>query len=231
MKIALLGYGKMGKIIEKLALEKGHSIVYTSTRNNSNGKLMDADAAIDFSSPDVAKDNIMKCIDHAIPIVSGTTGWLKDYDEVVEFCKKRHASFLYASNFSIGVNLFFKINEYAAKLMKDYKNYNVSVEEIHHTEKKDAPSGTAITITEDILKNSNKKEWILDDEKEDAITINAKREHDVKGTHTVKYESEIDTISLTHEAHTREGFALGAILAAEWIVGKEGIFSMQDVLG
>jgi len=230
MKIALLGYGKMGKIIEKLAIEKGHTVVYTSTRNGSSGVLVDADTAIDFSSPDIAKENIMKCIDHAIPIVSGTTGWLKDYDEVTEFCEKQHGSFLYASNFSIGVNLFFKINEYTAKLMKDYKDYTVSVEEIHHTEKKDEPSGTAITITEDILRNSDKKEWILNNKKQDAVTITAMREHDVKGTHTVEYESKIDTISLKHEAHSREGFALGAILAAEWIVDKKGVFSMQDVL-
>ena len=230
MKIALLGYGKMGKIIEKLAIEKGHTVVYTSTRNGSSGVLVDADTAIDFSSPDIAKENIMKCIDHAIPIVSGTTGWLKDYDEVAEFCEKQHGSFLYASNFSIGVNLFFKINEYTAKLMKDYKDYTVSVEEIHHTEKKDEPSGTAITITEDILRNSDKKEWILNNKKQDAVTITAMREHDVKGTHTVEYESKIDTISLKHEAHSREGFALGAILAAEWIVDKKGVFSMQDVL-
>lgn len=230
MKLALLGYGKMGKIIERLALEKGHSIVYTSTRNNSEGVLTDADAAIDFSSPNVAKENILNCIENKIPVVSGTTGWLNEFKEVVAFCEKRNGSFLYASNFSIGVNLFFKINQYAAQLMEAYKDYSVSVEEIHHTEKKDAPSGTAITITEDILKHSDKKEWILDDEKEDAITITAKREHDVKGTHTVSYKSNIDTLSLTHEAHSREGFALGAILAAEWIVGKQGVFSMQDVL-
>ena len=230
MKLALLGYGKMGKIIEKLAIEKGHTIVYKSTRNSSNGILIDADAAIDFSSQNVAKENILKCIENEIPVVSGTTGWLNEFKEVVAFCEKRNGSFLYASNFSIGVNLFFKINQYAAQLMEAYNDYSVSVEEIHHTEKKDAPSGTAITITEDILKHSDKKEWILDAEQENAITITAKRENDVKGTHAVSYKSSIDTLSLTHNAHSREGFALGAILAAEWIVGKHGVFSMDDVL-
>lgn len=231
MKIALLGYGKMGKIIEKMALEKGHSVVFKRMSNSSEGNFEDADVAIEFSSPEAAFDNISKALNAGIPIVSGTTGWLDKYDEITKLCEDRNGSFIYASNFSVGVNLFFSINDYAAKLMAQWKEYDVSVEEIHHTEKKDAPSGTAITIAENILKYSEKEEWKLDGNKESELKITAKREEDVKGTHIVQYESSIDTISLKHEAHSREGFAKGAILAVEWLMNKKGIFTMKNVLG
>jgi len=231
MKIALLGYGKMGKTIENLALEKGHSIVFKSMSETSEGNFADADVAIEFSSPEAAVENISKAIELGIPIVSGTTGWLEKYDEMVKLCEKRNASFIYASNFSVGVNLFFSINEYAAKLMAPWKEYDVSVEEIHHLQKKDAPSGTAITIAEGILKHNEKQDWKLNTSEKNSLNITAKREEDVKGTHIVYYDSAIDTISLKHEAHSREGFAKGAILAAEFIKNKKGIFTMKDVLG
>lgn len=230
MKIALLGYGKMGKTIEKLALDKGHSVVFKSTETSSEGNFEEADVAIEFSSPEAAFNNISKALESQIPVVSGTTGWLNRFDEITNLCKKRNGSFIYASNFSVGVNLFFSINEYAAKLMAQWEEYDVSVEEIHHTEKKDAPSGTAITIAETILKHSNKKEWKLEANQKKQLNISAKREKDVKGTHVVEYKSHIDTISLVHEAHSREGFAKGAILAAEWLKDKKGVFTMKDVL-
>lgn len=237
MKIALLGYGKMGKTIEKLALEKGHSVVFKSTSDSSEGNFEEAEVAIEFSSPEAAVLNITKALEAGIPIISGTTGWLEKYNEMVNLCEKRNGSFITASNFSIGVNLFFSINEYAAKLMAPWKEYNVSVEEIHHLQKKDAPSGTAITIAEGILKYSEKKDWKLNTSdicaaaEENSLNITAKREEDVKGTHVVSYDSKIDTISLKHEAHSREGFAKGAILAADFLKDKKGIFTMKDVLG
>ena len=231
MRIALLGYGKMGKTIEKLALDQGHSVVFKSTSNSSEGKFEDAEIAIEFSSPDAAFHNISKALTAGIPIVSGTTGWLKKYEDIVNLCEASNGSFIYASNFSVGVNLFFSINEYAAKLMDKWRDYDVSVEEIHHTEKKDAPSGTAITIAEGILKYSEKKNWNLDADSNDELKITAKREANIKGTHIVKYESSIDTISLHHEAHSRDGFANGAILAAEFLKDRKGIFTMKQVLG
>lgn len=231
MKLALLGFGKMGKTIEKLALAKGHTVVYKSMSNASEGILTEADVAIEFSNPESAVANITKCFDQNIPVVCGTTGWLSNYDEVVKLCKKRNGSFIYASNFSVGVNLFFKLNSELAKLMQPWEAYDVSIEEIHHTEKKDAPSGTAITIAEGILPFRNKTDWKLDEVSEKVIQIDAKRIDDVKGTHTVSYTSAIDTIKITHEAHSREGFAKGAILAAEWLQHKKGVFTMKDVLG
>lgn len=237
MKIALLGYGKMGKTIEKLALENGHSVVFKSSSNSSEGNFEEAEVAIEFSSPGAAVLNITKALEAGIPIVSGTTGWLEKYGEMVNLCEKRNGSFITASNFSIGVNLFFSINEYAAKLMAPWKEYNVSVEEIHHLQKKDAPSGTAITIAEGILKHTEKKDWKLNTSnmtaiaEENCLNITAKREEDVRGTHIVSYDSEIDTISFKHEAHSREGFAKGAILAAVFLKNKKGIFTMKDVLG
>ena len=230
MKIALLGYGKMGKTIEKLALEKGHSIVFKSTSKSSEGSFEEADVAIEFSSPEAAVLNISKALNNGIPVVSGTTGWLEKHSEMVNLCEKRNGSFITASNFSVGVNLFFSINEYAAKLMAPWKEYNVSVEEIHHLQKKDAPSGTAITIAEGILKHSKKQAWKLDSSEENMLNITAKREEDVKGTHIISYDSKIDTISFKHEAHSRDGFAVGAILAAEFLKDKKGIFTMKDVL-
>ena len=230
MKIALLGYGKMGKTIERLALKKGHSIVYKSTSSSEEGALENADVAIEFSTPETVVENIKSCFENGIPVVSGTTGWLDQYDEMLKLCEARNGSFIYASNFSVGVNLFFNLNEYAAKLMADWKDYTVSIEEIHHTQKKDAPSGTAISIAEGIIKNSEQSGWKLGKGNAHEIDITAHRVDDVKGTHMVNYKSEIDTISLKHEAHSRDGFAMGAILAAEWLQHKKGVYSMRDVL-
>ncbi|PVW14613.1 4-hydroxy-tetrahydrodipicolinate reductase [Marixanthomonas spongiae] len=232
MKIALLGYGKMGKTIEKLAVDKGHEIVYKLDSEFEEGTLKDADVAIEFSVPEAAVKNITRSFSEGIPIVCGTTGWLDDYNNVLNKCEERNAGFIYASNFSVGVNLFFNINAYVAKLMVPWDEYAVSIEEIHHTEKKDAPSGTAITIAEGIIENTDKENWKLDEGSGNTIPISAKREGDVKGTHSVAYRSTIDTISIKHEAHTRDGFAKGAILAAEWLVKKgSGVYTMKDVLG
>ena len=231
MKLALLGYGKMGKTIERLAVEAGHEVVFIKDRANERGDLAEADVAIDFSTPEAAVDNISRCILDGIPIVSGTTGWLKDYDKVLNLCEERNGSFIYASNFSIGVNLFFGLNEYLAKQMSSWPMYDISIEEIHHTEKKDAPSGTAISLAEGIIKNTAKEAWQLDGQGDAVVPIHAKREEDVKGTHEITYSSEIDTISIKHEAHSRDGFAKGAILAAQWLQNKKGVFGMKDVLG
>lgn len=230
MKIAILGYGKMGKTIEKLALQKGHSIVVKSSSTSESIDISEADVAIEFSTPNAAVKNIELCLNNQIPVISGTTGWLEDYDEIIKLCEKRNGSFIYASNFSVGVNLFFNINEYLSKLMEPWKEYQVSIEEIHHTQKKDAPSGTAITLAEGIIKNSEKKEWSLEEDSEKELKITSHRIEDVKGTHIINYNSEIDTISIKHEAHKREGFAMGAILAAEWLQNKKGVYSMKDVL-
>lgn len=230
MKIALLGYGKMGKTIEKLALKKGHQIVLKTTSKDTTFDLSETDIAIEFSTPSAAIQNIKSCLEQDTPVVSGTTGWLDSYEEIIKLCEKRNGSFIYASNFSVGVNLFFSMNEYVSKLMKPWKDYNVSIEEIHHTEKKDAPSGTAISLAEEIIKNSDKLDWKLDSGSEKNLNISAKRIDDVKGTHIISYQSEIDSISIKHEAHSREGFAIGAILAAEWLQHKKGVYSMKDVL-
>ncbi|OAB81475.1 4-hydroxy-tetrahydrodipicolinate reductase [Cochleicola gelatinilyticus] len=230
MKIALLGYGKMGKTIEALAIQKGHTVVYKSTSTTSEGILSEANVAIEFSSPDIAIKNIAKSFEAGVPVVCGTTGWLDRYEEILKLCEQRNGSFLYASNFSVGVNLFFKLNAYAASLFEDWKEYMPAIEEVHHTQKKDAPSGTAITLAEGVLKHRNETDWVLDKQQKDKVTIKAQRIDDVKGTHTVTYASDIDTVSLKHEAHSRDGFALGAILAAEWLQNKEGVFTMEDVL-
>ena len=230
MKIALLGYGKMGKTIEQIALEKSHEIVFKSTSLAVEGDLSNADVAIEFSTPGAAVKHIKKALEANIPVVSGTTGWLKHYDEIINLCNKLNGTFLYASNFSVGVNIFFAINAYAAKLMQKFDEYEVSIKEIHHTQKIDAPSGTAISLAKDILKYSDKSGWILDEKNPDKLTISAIREEDVKGTHIITYQSEIDSIQLQHEAFSRTGFAKGAILAAEWIRDKQGVFSMKDVL-
>lgn len=231
MKIALLGYGKMGKVIEKLALEKGHTIVFTSGRNTEKADLSDADVAIEFSSPEVAVKHITQCFEQNVPVVCGTTGWLKDYDKVLNMCRESDGSFIYASNFSIGVNIFFELNQKLAKIMAKHKNYKASIEEIHHTQKLDAPSGTAITLAEGIIQNTEYNSWKLNEADDTEIPIIAKRIGDVKGTHIINYNSAVDTISISHEAHSREGFALGAILAAEWLAGKKGVFTMKEVLG
>lgn len=231
MKIALLGYGKMGKVIEKIAVQRGHDIVLKKDKDTSFNGLENADVAIEFSVPSSAVENITECIKNNIPVISGTTGWLKDYDKICTLCKENNASFLYGSNFSLGVNLFFELNDYLSKLLNNHKEYNVSIEEIHHTQKLDAPSGTAITLANTIINNSDYKGWSLDQNKaEDNIYIDAKRIDNIPGTHTVSYKSNIDDIEIKHTAHSREGFALGAVVAAEWIIDKKGIFSMKDVL-
>jgi 4-hydroxy-tetrahydrodipicolinate reductase len=230
MKIALLGYGKMGKTIERIALERGHSIVFKSSSTITEGNIKIADIAIEFSTPITAIANIKSCLELDIPVVSGPTGWLEHYDQIIKFCEDSNGSFLYASNFSIGVNLFFDLNERLAQLMQSHIDYSVSIEEIHHKQKKDAPSGTAISIAEGILKYSERKGWKLNSENKDMLPIFAKRIDDVKGTHIVSYDSKIDSITIKHEAHNRDGFGIGAVLAAEWLLGKRGVYSMKDVL-
>jgi|SRR5699024_9599463 len=234
MKIALLGYGRMGKIIARLASE--HEIVYKSSEKIDPGKLKKADVAIDFSVAEAAFENITTCFEQQVPVVSGTTGWLEKYDAAIDKCEQLEGTFLYASNFSIGVNLFFQLNRDLAKMMDGLEDYQVSITEIHHTKKKDKPSGTAITLAEDLIKNSSKRHWELQGGKSEnnkssnTIPVRARRFEDVKGTHIVEYKSPIDAIEIKHTAFSREGFAKGALLAAEFIIDKKGIFHMEDVL-
>jgi len=230
MKIALLGYGKMGKVIEKVAEQRGHQIVLRKDNTTSFDGLELADVAIDFSVPSSAVENISACFDRLVPVVCGTTGWLDDYNKVVDLCREKQAAFLYGSNFSLGVNLFFELNRKLAQLMLPHQQYKVSMEEIHHTQKLDAPSGTAISLANDIIANSNYSSWTLSDAQDNEIAISAKRIENVPGTHSVFYDSAVDQIEIKHTAHSREGFALGSVLAAEWISGKKGVFSMKDVL-
>jgi len=231
MKIALLGYGKMGKIIEQVALQRGHDIVLKVDEHTKTYDISLADAAIDFSVPSAAIANISNCLQHGIPVVSGTTGWLSDYKTVANLCKEKKGAFIYASNFSLGVNIFFELNKNLAKMMKHLSQYNVKMEEIHHTQKLDAPSGTAITLAQDIIEHSNYKNWKLDsDPNHNTISINSKRIENVPGTHTVNYNSNVDNITIKHTAHNRDGFALGAVIAAEWLQNKTGVFTMKDVL-
>jgi 4-hydroxy-tetrahydrodipicolinate reductase len=231
MQIALLGYGKMGKVIERIALERGHTIVLKKSSSSTFEGLLDADIAIDFSIPDSAVTHISECLNNNIPVISGTTGWLHDYDKMVELCNTKKGSFIYASNFSLGVNIFFELNNYLAKMMTNLKQYRVSMEEIHHTQKLDAPSGTAISLAKGIIENSAYTKWTLDKANDHEIHIEAKRIENVPGTHSVFYDSEVDQIEIKHTAHSREGFALGSVIAAEWLVGKKGVFTMKDVLG
>lgn len=230
MNIALLGYGKMGKEIEKIAIHRKHSIVLKIASSDKDFNPKDIDIAIDFSIPEAAVANISKCLEHNIPVISGTTGWLDKYSVIEELCKKQNGAFIYASNFSLGVNLFFELNKQLSKMMKPFEDYNVAIEEIHHTQKLDAPSGTAISLANDIIANSNYTNWKLDTTEKQTIPITAKRIENVPGTHIIDYNSEIDSIEIKHTAHNRKGFALGAVVAAEWLVGKTGIFTMQDVL-
>jgi 4-hydroxy-tetrahydrodipicolinate reductase len=220
----------MGQIIERIALERGHEIVLRKRGSDAFDGLETADVAIDFSIPDAAVGNISTCLDGGIPVVSGTTGWLDDFHKMAELCETKKGAFLYGSNFSLGVNLFFNLNEYLAKLMAKFPEYKVQMQEIHHTQKLDAPSGTAISLAKDIIANSDYSSWALSDAKADEILIDAQRIENVPGTHTVSYESEVDKIEIAHIAHSREGFAYGAVVAAEWLVGKTGVFSMKDVL-
>jgi 4-hydroxy-tetrahydrodipicolinate reductase len=238
MKIALVGYGKMGKEIEKIALERGHHIAVKITSDNpmSNENMSNSDVAIDFSTPQTVLDNIHFLLEHKIPSVIGTTGWNDHLSEVTQKCIDQGIGLIHASNFSLGVNLFFQLNKQLAKLLSNYDDYQASMEEIHHTEKLDAPSGTAITLAEGIIENHpNVANWYCpqgdkSNAEGKAIRIDAIREEDVKGTHIVSYSSPIDTIRIEHEAHNRKGFALGAVIAAEWIVNKKGVYTMQDVL-
>tara|TARA_B110000503_G_scaffold19868_1_gene29648 strand:+ start:23230 stop:23931 length:702 start_codon:yes stop_codon:yes gene_type:complete len=230
MKIALLGYGRMGKEIEKIAISRGHEIVIRKEINDVIDITL-ADVAIDFSIPDAAFNNISNCITNKVPVISGTTGWLARYSEVVALCKQENGAFIYASNFSLGVNIFFELNKQLAKMMNNLEDYHISMEEVHHTKKLDAPSGTAITLADDIIANSKKENWILGETSSyENIPIVAKRIPEIPGTHTVWYDSLVDQIEIKHTAHSRKGFALGAIVAAEWLVHKTGVFSMQDVL-
>lgn len=236
MHIALLGYGKMGKMIERIAVERGHEVVLTVDENNrstvTGEQLRQADVAIEFSAPAVAVDNYKWCFENGVPVVSGTTGWLERWEEVVEDCRQRNGGFFYASNFSIGVNIFFQLNKYLAKLMNGFDNYKVFIEETHHIHKLDAPSGTAITLAEGIIENVDRKDrWTLETaEKTTDIPIHAIREGEVPGIHEITYESDVDTISIKHDAKSRAGFALGAVIAAEFTAGKRGFLGMDDML-
>jgi 4-hydroxy-tetrahydrodipicolinate reductase len=227
MKIALLGYGRMGQAIEKIAIDRGHKIVAKIDKDNPN-EAYEADVAINFSVPMAAFENITGAIHKKIPVVCGTTGWLDQLEEVENLCQQKEVSFLYASNFSLGVNLFFELNAKLAKMMQKHSLYTSSIEEIHHTQKLDKPSGTAITLAEGISTVGNA--WHLVEDNGEGVPITSIRKDEVPGTHTVTHRSDIDEISITHTAYNRTGFALGAVLAAEWIQNKKGIFSMRDVL-
>jgi len=237
MNIALIGYGKMGKEIEQIAISRGHSIILkvdiTNADSYSVDELKKADAAIEFSTPESAVNNIYKCFDAGVPIVVGTTGWLNKLEQVKKDCLEKKQGLFYASNYSIGVNLFFKLNEFLAKLMNGYPEYNVSMEEIHHVHKLDAPSGTAISLANQVIENMPaKQKWVNQiTENKNELGIISKRIDEVPGTHTVTYSSAVDEISMTHIAHNRKGFALGAVLAAEWMQGKQGIYGMKDLIG
>ena len=236
MKVALIGYGKMGKEIEQVAISRGHTIVLkvdiTNASSYSIDELKKADVAIEFSTPESVISNIYKCFDTNVPVIVGTTGWLKQLEEVKQKCSDKKQTLFYASNYSIGVNLFFKVNEYLAKLMNAYPTYNAAMEEIHHAHKLDSPSGTAISLANQILENnSNKQKWVNNStQNKNELEIISKRIDEVPGTHTVTYSSDVDEISMTHIAHNRKGFALGAVIAAEWVKGKKGIFGMNDLL-
>ncbi len=233
MKVALIGYGKMGKTIEKVLLERGHEIIARFDREGiEEEKLRQAEVAIEFTRPEAAFGNIASCIKNQVPVVIGTTGWLHQYEEAAKLCQTQQSAILYASNFSLGVNIFFEINRRLAQAMDAFEQYEVGIEEIHHTEKLDAPSGTAISLAEQVEEQLSRKEgWTMQElHGKEQIHIQAKRIKDVHGTHIVTYQSEIDTIQIKHEAHNRKGFALGAVLAAEFLKGKKGVYQMKDVL-
>ena len=231
MKIALVGYGKMGKIIDEIATQRNHEIVARLNESPTSENLNNTDVVIEFSNPEVAFNNIKTCLENKIPVICGTTGWLDQKPEIEKIAAENNTAFLYGSNFSLGVNLFFALNEKLADLMKNFPEYNVQLEEIHHTHKKDAPSGTAISLAEGIIKNDQRFEgWKLEETKEKELGIFAIREDEVPGTHSVFYKSSVDEIEIKHTAYSRNGFALGAVIAAEWIQGKTGNFSMKDVL-
>lgn len=232
MKIALVGYGRMGKIIDEIALKRGHDVVARLKETPTAENLNNPDVVIEFSLPEVAFENIKACLENKIPVISGTTGWLERKPEIENIAVQNETAFLYGSNFSLGVNLFFALNEKLADLMKNVDEYTCQLEEIHHIHKLDAPSGTAISIAEGIIKNNPKFEaWKLEDTQDKQLGIFAIREDEVPGTHSVYYRSEVDEIEIKHTAHNRNGFALGAVVAAEWIKDKKGKFTMKDVLG
>ena len=235
MKIALIGYGKMGKTLEKIAQSRGHEVILKIDVDNHRDfdRLPEVDVAIEFTRPESAVLNLEKCILAGVPVVCGTTGWLAAFERLSSLCKSQNSAFFYASNYSIGVNIFFEINRRLAEMMNGYPMYDVAMEEIHHTQKLDAPSGTAITLAEGIFENvARKTNWVCNTEGSSAdLKITAKRIDPAPGTHIVRYDSPIDTIEIAHTAHSREGFATGAVLAAEWLVGKKGVFSMKDMLG
>ena len=231
MKIALVGYGKMGKIIDEISQSRGHEVVARLKETPTKESLNDADVVIEFSNPEAAFENIKVCLENKIPVICGTTGWLDKKPEIERIAAEQNSAFLYGSNFSLGVNLFFALNEKLAKLMNNVDEYQCQLEEIHHIHKKDAPSGTAISIAEGIIENSKYEAWKLDETKDKELGIFAIRVDEVPGTHSVFYRSEVDEIEIKHTAFNRNGFALGAVIAAEWIVGKQGVFSMKDVLG
>lgn len=236
MKIALIGYGKMGKTIDQLAQAAGHEVVLRIDVNNSADldmtALASADVAIEFTRPESAFNNIVTCLENGVPVVSGTTGWLDRLEEAKQLVEKYQGGLFYASNYSIGVNIFFAVNKYLAKLMKRYDQYDINMEEIHHTQKLDAPSGTAITLAEGIMEAlPHKTGWVNEPtDKAEELPIISKRIDKVPGTHEISYESAIDNITITHTAHSREGFAKGALAAAEWMVGKQGFYGMEDML-
>ena len=231
MKIALVGYGKMGKIIDEISQKRGHNIVARLSETPTLENLNNPDVVIEFSNPEVAFDNIKTCLENKIPVICGTTGWLDQKPEIDRIAVENETAFLYGSNFSLGVNLFFALNENLAKMMNRFPEYNCQLEEIHHIHKLDAPSGTAISLAEGVISNSKFEAWKLDETIDKELGIFAIREDEVPGTHSVFYRSEVDEIEIKHTAFNRNGFALGAVIAAEWIVGKKGVFSMKDVLG
>jgi 4-hydroxy-tetrahydrodipicolinate reductase len=237
MKIALIGYGKMGHAIEEIALQRGHEIVLKigieNVEDNTIDNIRKADVAIEFTGPEIAFDNVIRSLEAGVPVVSGSTGWLQRFEEAKTFCNNKNGALLYASNFSVGVNIFFAINKRLAELMAPHKEYDVLLTEIHHTQKKDAPSGTAITLAESILQSiEQKKKWVNEASKSpEELQIISERIDPAPGTHTIRYTSDIDDIEIKHTAHNRKGFATGAVLAAEFLHNKKGIFNMSDVLG
>lgn len=235
MKIALIGYGKMGKEIEAIALQRHHEIVLKVNSKNTTEitaeDLQKADVAIEFSTPHTVTEHIEKCLNAGTPIVVGTTGWYQDFEKITKRCQEKNAALFHATNFSIGVNLFFKINRHLATLMNRYSQYDVSMEEIHHIHKLDKPSGTAITLATQILENLERKnKWSITEQNPDTLFIKDVREGEVPGTHIIRYSSEVDTLEIAHTAHNRKGFALGAVMAAEFLAGKKGIYTMDDLL-
>jgi 4-hydroxy-tetrahydrodipicolinate reductase len=234
MKIGLIGYGKMGKAIEKIAKDKGHEIVFALRGDipPTKEELDSSEVCIEFTGPESAFTNLKACIDSGTPVICGTTGWLEQMSELEDYCKANNGAFFYASNFSVGVNIFFTLNEQLARIMNQFEQYDITMEEIHHTAKKDAPSGTAISILDGITENNqNKSQWHLGHAvKNDSIPVNVKRIDPTPGTHSVTYSTSIDAIEIKHTAHSRDGFAQGSLTAAQWLIGKTGVFGMKDML-